>query len=52
MTEDTVQKTPVLIQDHAPAEADPQKDYRPLASTQIAEHITENPFQRDTQSTR
>ena len=47
ITEVTVQKTPVLIQDHASAEADPQKDYRPLVPAQIAEHSTDNSSQRD-----
>ena len=42
ITEDTVQRTLVLIQDCALPDADPQQDYRPLASTQIAENITQN----------
>ena len=48
ITEDRVQKTPVLIQDCASPEVDPQKDYRPLASTQIAENINDNSSQSDT----
>ena len=48
ITEDTVQKTLVLIHDHTSTEADPQKDYRPLSPTQIAEHIIDNSSQRDT----
>ena len=47
ITQVTVQNTPVLIQDHASAEADPQKDYRPLAPAQIEDHSTDNPSQRD-----
>ena len=47
-TEDTAQKTPVLIQDCATAEVDPQKDYRPAAPLQISEHIIDNSSHRDT----
>ena len=48
ITEVTVHKTPVLIQDCVSAEADSQNDYRPLVPAQIAEHSTDNSSQRDT----
>ena len=47
-TEDTIHNTLVLVKDHASPEADLQKDYRPLAPTQIMEHTTNNSSQRNT----